>query len=157
MTRAANPPAGYHTITAAIAMKNAANAVRFYKEVFGAREVLRFDMPDGAVAHAEIQIGDTRMMLADENPQYNRSPATLGGSTVVLMVYVDDADAVIARAVAAGARLLIPPADHFYGDRSGRIEDPFGHVWTISTHKEDVSEEEMQRRFAAMLKQGGAE
>lgn len=150
-TKVRKAPEGYHTITAAIAMKKAAAALEYYKKVFGATEVLRFDMPDGSVAHAEIQIGDTRLMVADENPQYNRSPATLGGSTVVLMVYVDDADAVIARAVAAGARLLIPPADHFYGDRSGRIEDPFGHLWTISTHKEDVSVEEMQRRFKEFM------
>lgn len=142
---------GYHTLTPAIAMKGAAKAVEFYKKAFGAVEVLRFDMPDGSIAHVEIQIGDSRLMFADENPQYNRSPATLGGSTVVLMIYVDDADAVIARAVAAGAKLLIPPTDQFYGDRSGRIEDPFGHLWTISTHKEDVSVAEMQQRFKAML------
>lgn len=142
---------GYHTITAAIAVKNAVAALDFYRRALGAREVLRFDMPDGTVAHAEIQIGDSRLMVAEENPQYNRSPATLGGSTVVLMVYVDDADAVIARAVAAGATLIMPPADHFYGDRSGRIQDPYGHLWTISTHKEDVSEPEMQRRFKEFL------
>lgn len=150
-TRSARTPEGYHTLTPSIAMKKAAEALAFYKKAFGAVEVLRFDMPDGTIAHAEIQIGDSRLMFADENPQYNRSPATLGGTTVVLMIYVDDADAVIDRAVAAGATLIMPAKDQFYGDRSGRIQDPFGHMWTISTHQEDVSVEEMQRRFRAML------
>ena len=145
-------PEGYHTATPYLIITNAAKAIEFYQEVFGAKELDRLDTPDGKVGHAEIQVGDSRIMLADEFPEWDaRSPKTIGGSPVVIMLYVEDVDAVVQRAVAAGARLFKPVADQFYGDRSGTITDPFGHKWTIATHVEDVSPEEMKRRAAALF------
>jgi PhnB protein len=144
-------PEGYHTATPYLICKGAARAIDFYKQAFGATELMRFPGPGGSIGHAEIKIGDSAIMLADEVPQMGyRSPATLGGSPVSIMLYVQDVDKVVDRAVKAGAKLERPVADQFYGDRNGTIQDPFGHVWTIGTHKEDVSPEEMQRRAAGM-------
>jgi PhnB protein len=138
-------PAGFPAVTPYLMINGAASAVEFYKQVFGATEVMCLTGPDGKIAHAEIKIGDSLIMLADESlPMGNRSPQTLGGTPAYLALYVADVDAVVQSAVAAGAKLLIPVADQFYGDRSGRLADPFGHVWLIATHKEDVSPEEMQ-------------
>ena len=144
-------PKGYHSATPYLICKGAARAIDFYKQAFGATELMRFPGPGGSIGHAEIKIGDSPMMLADEMPQMGyRSPASLGGSPVSIMLYVQDVDKVVNQAVKAGAKLERPVADQFYGDRNGTIQDPFGHVWTIGTHKEDVSPEEMQRRAAAM-------
>jgi PhnB protein len=141
-------PDGYHSVTPYLIVKGAADAIEFYKEALGATELMRMDGPGGTVAHAEIKIGDSPVMLADEFPEFfARSPASYGGSPVSLMIYVDDSDAVFARAVAAGATVLRPIQDQFYGDRSGTVTDPFGHTWTISTHKEDLSPEEVQKRM----------
>lgn len=144
-------PKGYHSATPYLICKGAARAIDFYKQAFGAAELMRFPGPGGSIGHAEIKIGDSPIMLADEMPQMGyRSPASLGGSPVSIMLYVQDVDRVVNQAVKAGAKLERPVTDQFYGDRNGTIQDPFGHVWTIGTHKEDVSPEEMQRRAAAM-------
>ena len=151
-TKAKPVPEGFHTATPYLIITNAARAIEFYKDVFGATELTRLATPDGKVGHAEIKIGDSRLMLADEFPEWDaRSPQTIGGSAVHIMLYVEDVDAVVSRAVGAGAQLFKPVADQFYGDRSGSITDPFGHKWTIATHKEDVSPEEMKRRAAALF------
>lgn len=143
-------PDGYHSITPYLIIKGAATAIDYYKEIFGAQELLRIPQPDGRVGHAELKIGDSVIMLADEFPEMNTvGPKTLGNSPVGLMVYVDDVDAVFAKAVAKGATIHKDLADQFYGDRNGTIIDPFGHKWTIATHNEDVSPEEMQRRMSA--------
>ena len=143
-------PEGYHSVTPYLIVTGAASAIEFYKHAFGAKELMRIPHPDGRVGHAELQIGDSRIMLADEFPEMGvRSPMTLGGTPVGIQLYVDDVDAVTTRALAAGAKTLRPVKDQFYGDRSGTLSDPFGHQWTISTHKEDVSLEEMQRRAAS--------
>jgi PhnB protein len=149
-----NPiPADYLGITPYLSVKGAADAIEFYKKAFGAIEMMRLPGPDGTLGHAEIKIGDALIMLADEYPAYgNLSPKTLGGSSVRLHMYVEDVDAFFEKAVAAGAKVLIPIADQFYGDRSGRLEDPFGHVWLDSTHVEDVAPDEMQRRMEAYSK-----
>jgi peroxiredoxin Q/BCP len=140
-------PEGYHSITPSLIIKNAAKAIEFYKTAFGATELFRMDQPDGRVGHAEIKIGDSPIMLADEFPELNYvSPQTLGGSPVSLMIYVEDVDAVFKRAIGAGASERKAVADQFYGDRSGSLVDPFGHVWHIATHKEDVTPEEMEKR-----------
>lgn len=147
-------PEGYHSVTPYLIVKGAARAIDFYKQAFGATELMRMEGPDGTVGHAEIKVGDSPLMLADEHPEMGyRSPQTLGGAGISLMVYVDDVDEVFPRAISAGAKELRPIQDQFYGDRSGTLEDPFGHVWTISTHKEDLSNEEMLRRSEEMLKQ----
>lgn len=145
-------PKGYYSATPYLICKGAARAIDFYKQAFGATELMRFPGPGGSIGHAEIKIGDSPIMLADEAPQMGyRSPVSFGGSPVSIMLYVQDVDKVVDRAVKAGAKLERPVADQFYGDRNGTIQDPFGHVWTIGTHKEDVSPEEMQRRAAAMV------
>lgn len=145
-------PEGFHTATPYLIITNAARAIEFYKEVFGATEITRLVTPDGRVGHAEIKIGDSRLMLADEFPEWDaRSPQTIGGSAVHIMLYVEDVDAVVSRAVGAGAKLFKPVEDQFYGDRTGSLTDPFGHKWTIATHQEDVSVEEMKRRASALL------
>ena len=146
-----NPiPDDYPGITPYLTVKGGAEAIEFYKKAFDAMEVMRLPNPDGTLGHAEVKIGNALVMLADEYPDYgNLSPKTLGGSSVRLHMYVEDVDAFFEKAVAAGAKVLIPIADQFYGDRSGRLEDPFGHVWLISTHVEDVSPEEMNRRMEA--------
>jgi PhnB protein len=149
-------PDGYHTATPYLIVQGAARALEFYKQAFGATELMRFDGPGGRVGHAEIRIGNSPIMLADEHPEMGaRGPRTIGGSPISILLYVEDVDACVARAVAAGATVRRPVKDQFYGDRSGMIEDPFGHVWSIATHTEDVSHEEMQRRAAAFMKQQG--
>ncbi len=154
MSRAVKPiPDGYHSITPYIIVHDAKRALEFYKQAFGAIETLRMDAPGGKIGHAEIKIGNSPVMLADEHPEMGaKSPRTIGGSPVSLMIYVEDVDKVFARAVAAGAQVKRPVADQFYGDRSGGLEDPFGHNWWIATHKEDISHEEMQKRAAAAHK-----
>jgi len=142
-------PAGYHSVTPYLMVRDAARAIAFYRDAFGAKEVMRFDGPNGKIAHAEVTIGDSHVMLADESPEF-AGPQTLGGAGVSLMLYVDDVDATFAQAVAAGATARRPVADQFYGDRLGTLADPFGHVWSIATHREDVSLGEMQRRLASM-------
>ncbi len=144
-----NPiPADYAGITPYLSVKGAAAAIEFYKKAFGATELMRLPGPDETLGHAEIKIGDALVMLADEYPDYgNLSPKTLGGSSVRLHMYVEDVDAFFEEAVAAGAKVLLPVADQFYGDRSGRLEDPFGHVWLVSTHIEDLTPEECDRRM----------
>lgn len=145
---------GYHTITPHITVRGGAKAIEFYKQALGATEVMRFAMPDGTVAHAEIEVSGSRVMLADEMPDWgNRGPETLGGTSGGLCVYVPNVDEAFARAVAAGAKVFKPVMDQFYGDRSGTVIDPFGHQWTLATHIEDVSVEEMQRRCAELMKQ----
>ena len=142
-------PDGYHTATPYLICKGAAKALDFYAKALGAEEIMRFDM-GGRIGHAEIRIGDSMIMLADEHPDMGyKSPQSYGGTPVSLVLYVEDADALVQRAIGAGAKELRPVQDQFYGDRSGTVADPFGHVWTISTHKEDVSEEEMKRRMAS--------
>lgn len=144
-------PDGYHAVTPYLIVQGADRAIAFYAQAFGARELYRMKGPDGRVGHAELQLGDSRIMLADEHPEIGaRSPVSIGGSATTIHLYVDDVDATVARAAAAGARITRPVADQFYGDRSGMLQDPFGHVWSIATHREDVSEEEMTRRLAAM-------
>lgn len=144
-------PEGYHTVTPYLYVNGAARAIEFYQKVFGATELFRMDAPGGKVGHAEIKIGDSILMLGDEcTEMYERSPQTIGGSAVGLLLYVEDADAVVGEAVAAGAKMLEPLEDKFYGDRMGKFEDPFGHIWAVATHKEDVSPEEMEQRMAAM-------
>jgi PhnB protein len=135
-------------------IQGAARAIKFYKEAFGAKEVLRLADPSGKVGHAEISIGDSLIMLADEHPEMGfRSPQSLGGSPVGIHLYVKDVDSLVIQAVTAGATVLRAVQDQFYGDRSGTLVDPFGHVWTIATHKEDVSPEEIEKRFKAFQKQ----
>ena len=146
-------PAGYHSITPYLLVRDAAKALAWYAQALGARELMRFPLPNGGIAHAEVMIGDSHVMLADEVPDQGFvGPQTLGGAGVSLMLYVDDVDATFARAVAAGATSRRPVVDQFYGDRSGTLVDPFGHVWTIATHKEDVSAEEAQRRMQSLSK-----
>ena len=149
-------PEGYHSVTPYLVVNGAARAIDFYKQAFGATELLRMEGPGGSVGHAEIKIGDSPVMLADEHPQMGfRSPRTLGGAGVSLMIYVENVDEVFPRAIAAGAKEVRPVQNQFYGDRSGTLEDPFGHVWTISTHVEDLSEEEVFRRSAELLQKEG--
>jgi PhnB protein len=137
-------------ITPYLVVKGAAKAMDFYQKAFGAKEIMRFNQPDGRVGHAEMQVGDARFMLADEFPEMNIfSPQTLGGTSTYFLLYVEDVDAVFNRAVTAGARVDKPVQDQVYGDRNGTIVDPFGHKWTIATHIEDVSSEEMERRLQA--------
>ncbi|HET7209314.1 MAG TPA: VOC family protein [Terriglobales bacterium] len=144
-------PSGYNSVTPYLIIKGATRAIDFYKQVFGATEIMRFPRPDGKIGHAELRIGDSVIMLADEHPEMGyKSPQSWGGTPVSLMLYVPDVDQAVERAVKAGSKLERAVADQFYGDRNGTIHDPFGHVWTIATHKEDVSPEEMQRRTAAL-------
>jgi PhnB protein len=144
-------PDGYHAVTPYLIVKGAGGAIDFYKKAFGAEEILRFPGPNNTIGHAELRIGDSIIMLADSQPQgiYN-SPETYGGSPVSLMIYVPDVDKTFKQAIANGAKQTRPVENHFYGDRSGSLVDPFGHLWTVSTHVEDVSVEEMQRRMAAL-------
>jgi PhnB protein len=145
-------PENYPALTPYLCCKNAAAAIEFYKNVFGAREEesMRMTTPDGKIAHSEIWIGNAVVMLADESSQMNfRSPQSIGGSPVTLVLYVNDVDEIANRAVAAGAKLVQPVADMFYGDRAGSIEDPFGDIWHIATHKEDLSPEEIKKRAAS--------
>ena len=140
-------PEGYHAVTPYLIIKDAARALDFYRKVFGAVEVMRFNDPSGKIGHAEIRIGDAHVMLADEHETMGyKSPAAYGGTPVSLVIYVEDVDAVFQRALDAGAESRQAVKDQFYGDRNGTVKDPFGHVWTLSTHKEEVSMEEMMRR-----------
>ena len=142
-------PGDRSPLTPYITVKNAAGAIEFYKKVFGATELMRMAEPNGKVGHAELQIGSAVLMLSDEYPELGvRSPETIGGTPVTLSLYVEDVDAVAAKVTAAGAKVLRPVEDQFYGDRAGKFEDPFGHHWWLATHKEDVSMEEMKRRAA---------
>lgn len=142
-------PEGYHSVTPYLIVKGAANALEFYKKAFGAQEIMRMPSPDGRIAHAEIRIGDSPIMLADEFPEMNAiSPQSLNGrSPVTIHLYVPDVDTIFNQAVAAGATVVRPVKDQFYGDRSGGLIDPFGHVWGIATHIEDLSDEEITQRM----------
>ena len=149
-------PEGFHTVTPYLAIKGAAQAIEFYKQAFGATERFRLSMPDGGVGHAEICIGDSNIMLSDEcgESQFH-SPATLGGSSFGIHLYVEDVDARFAQAVAAGATVLSPVKDQFYGDRLGSLKDPYGHVWFLSTHIEDLSEAQIAERAQKLFAQEG--
>lgn len=152
-------PAGYHTLIPYITVKGADAAVAFYQKAFGAKEIGRISMAGGTIAHAELEIGDSRIMLAEENPQWgNKSPKTLGGTPVSLCIYVKDVDVVFKQALKEGANIVgdMDVKDQFYGDRSGTLTDPFGHLWTIATHIENVSFEEMQKRMDAMFAEQNA-
>lgn len=147
-------PDGHHTVAPYLAIKNAVSALEFYKKAFGAKETYRLILPDGRLGHAEIRLGDSLIMLADEFPEFGgKAPESLGGSPVSIHLYVEDVDAFVKRAVAEGARQVKPVADQFYGDRSGQLEDPYGHLWWVATHKEDVAAEEMQKRVRALFGQ----
>jgi PhnB protein len=154
MSGTAKPiPDGHQTASPYLIVKGAADALAFYATAFGATELFRHTAPDGRVGHAEIRIGDSIIMLADEHPELDaRGPHSYGGSPVSIHLYVEDVDRLAHQAIAAGAKVRKPVQDQFYGDRNGTIEDPFGHVWHISTHIEDVSAEELDRRVAAMKK-----
>jgi PhnB protein len=146
-------PAGYHNVTPYLIVRNGVAAIEFYKKAFNAVELMRFPGPGGKIMHAEVKIGDSPVMLADENPQEGYvGPQTLGGAAVSMMLYVEDVDKQFAQAVAAGATVQRPLSDQFYGDRNGTLADPFGHVWTLGTHKEDVSMDEMKKRMEKLAK-----
>jgi len=143
-------PEGYYSLTPYLVIKGAAEAIEFYKKVFGATELMRMPGANGGVMHAEIKIGNSVLMLSDENPERGYlSPASRGGATSSVMLYTPDVDKTFNAAVAAGAKALQPPTDMFWGDRMGNLTDPFGHSWAIATHKEDVSPDEMQKRMMA--------
>jgi PhnB protein len=150
-------PDGYHSVTPYLSIKGAAEAIEFYKRAFSATELFRLVTPSGEIGHAEIKIGDSPIMLADaceEGPF--RNPQSLGGSSVGLHVYVEDVDALFDRAVDAGAKAVRPVQDQFYGDRTGTLEDPFGHIWFLATHKEELTPEEINRRAEVLFKHAGA-
>jgi PhnB protein len=145
-------PKGYNSVTPYLIIKGAAQAIDYYKKVFGATVVVRMDGPDGRVGHAELQIGDSRIMLAEENPKMGATSATtIGNSPVSLYLYLPDVDRVVEKAAAEGAKIVKPVQDQFYGDRSGFIQDPFGHFWGIATHIEDVSPQEMKERMKKVM------
>lgn len=149
MTKAKPIPDGYHSVTPYLIIKGASDAIEFYKKAFGATELFRMDH-EGKVGHAEIKIGDSPIMLADESTEMGyKSPTTLGGSPVSIMIYVDDVDTIFKQAITAGGEQQKAVQDQFYGDRSGTLKDPFGHVWHVATHVEDVSPQEMEKRMAA--------
>jgi PhnB protein len=155
---AAKPiPEGYHTVTPYLAVEDAAQAIEYYKNVFGAKELVRMDAPGGAIGHAELEVGDSRVMLSDPFPQSStKPPKELGGTSVSVFMYVEDVDAVVKQAVDAGAKVLMEVADQFWGDRFGTIQDPFGHSWSIATHVEDLTPEEIaERGRAAMAEMSG--
>jgi len=152
-TRVKPVPDGFHAVTPLLVVNDAARAIEFYKTAFGAKERMRMAGPGGKIVHAEMTIGDAVIMVADEFPEWgDLGPKSAGDSPVRIALYVDDVDEVAKRAVTAGAKVLIPVADQFYGDRCGRLADPFGHLWIIATHKEDVSPGEMQKRMEALSK-----
>ena len=147
-------PEGYHNVTPYLFVRGATGAIDFYKNVFGATEIMRMPGSNGKIMHAELRFGDSVVMLADENPQSGiMSPQTIGGYSAGLHLYVENADAVIQKAVESGAKLLRPIKNQFYGDRSGSLLDPFGHMWSVATHIEDVSPEEMRKRMTAAMSQ----
>jgi PhnB protein len=143
-------PDGLHAVTPYLIVRGAAKALEFYAKAFGARELTRFDMGGGTLGHAEMKICDSVVMLADEHPDMGyKAPQSYGGTPVSMCLYVEDVDARVKQAVDAGAKIVRPVQDQFYGDRSGTLVDPFGHVWTIATHTEDLTEEEISKRAAA--------
>jgi PhnB protein len=145
-------PAGHHTVAPYLAIRNAVKALEFYKKAFGATVPYKLLMPDGRLGHAEIRIGDSIIMIADEFPEFGgKSPETLGGTPISIHLYVPDVDAFFKRALTAGAKERKPVMDQFYGDRSGQLEDPFGHLWWVATHKEDIAHEELQKRVESMF------
>ncbi len=145
-------PEGYHTITPNLTLSDATGAIDFYKRAFGAQETFRMNLPDGKVMHAELKIGDSMLMLADEMPGGKcRSPQSVGGTAVDIFLYVEDVDQVFKKAVAAGAKVEMPVTDMFWGDRYGKLTDPFGHSWSLATHKEDVNPEELRKRAQAAM------
>jgi PhnB protein len=150
-------PDGYGTVTPYLIVKDASRAIEFYAKAFGAIELYRLADPTGKVGHAEILIGTSRIMLADEFPEMDiRGPESLQGTSVGFLIYDEDVDAKFNHVIALGATVLRPVKDQFYGDRSGTLKDPFGHKWTIATHKEDLSPEDVQKRFEDVMKQGKA-
>jgi PhnB protein len=154
MSKVSYIPKDYNSVTPYLVIKGAAKAIDYYKKVFGAVETVRMGGPDGKIGHAELKIGNSHIMLADENPamgEGHTSPATVGGSPVSLYVYLPDVDSVVEKAAAEGAKIMKPVQDQFYGDRSGFIQDPFGHLWGIATHVEDVSPEEMKERMQKLM------
>jgi PhnB protein len=154
MNKVSHIPKGYHSVTPYLVIRGAARAIEYYKTVFGATEVFRMDQPDGKVGHAELQIGDSRIMLADENPQMGEghaSATSIGASPVSLYIYLPDVDRVVERATTEGAKLLKPVQDQFYGDRTGFLQDPFGHLWGIATHIEDVAPNELMERARKVM------
>ena len=145
-------PEGYNTLTPYLAVENAAEAIEFYKRAFGARESLRMPGPDGSIGHAELEIGDSKLMLSDPFPQSSvRPPGEIGGTTASVFMYVEDVDAVVKQAVDAGATVTMEVADQFWGDRFGTVTDPFGHVWSIATHVEDLPPEQIAERAEAAM------
>ncbi len=148
-------PDGYPQVTPYLCVDGAAEAIDFYTRVLGATERMRMPAPEGKIGHAEIQLGDSVIMLSDEHPDMGvRSPRSIGGTPVAISVYVEDVDAVFQEALAAGATELQPVGNQFYGDRSGQFEDPFGHRWSVATHVEDVPPDEMEKRAAAAMASG---
>jgi PhnB protein len=146
-------PNGYEAPIPYLIVQGAAAAIDYYKKAFGAKEVMRMPGPDGKIGHADLIIGGGHVMLGDESPEMGyRGPKSFGGSPVSLCLYVDDVDGVVEKAVTAGGKIMRPVADQFYGDRTGGLTDPFGHIWSVMTHIEDVSNEEMNKRAAAMAK-----
>ena len=153
MKRNTYVPEGYNAVTPALAFKGAKEAITWYKNIFGAQEKMRFENPDKTIAHAELTIGDSVIMLSDEDPKYIKSPKTLNGNSINLCLYVPDVDSTVKKAIDNRAKLVMEIKDQFYGDRSGRIEDPFGYVWIISTHVKDVSDKEMHKAMEEMAGQ----
>lgn len=153
-----NPiPEGYHTVTPYVIVDGAADALEWYAKAFNATEMLRLPGPDGKLMHCEFKIGDSPIMMADGCPEMNaKGPQAYGGSPVSICLYVEDVDALFKQAIDAGGKELRPVTDQFYGDRMGTLEDPFGHTWSIGTHMEDLTEEEVGERFQAMMSQGAA-
>ena len=151
-------PEGYHSVTPYLIIDGATDAIEYYKKAFGAVELFRMPAPGGKIGHAELKIGDSPIMLADEHPEMGyKSPQSWGGTPVSLMIYVEDVDTIFKQAISAGGKEQQAVKDQFYGDRSGTLTDPFGHVWTIATHKEDLSAEDMQQRMKAAHGGGGGE
>ena len=145
-------PDGYHTVTPYLAVEDAAAAIDYYKKVFGAKERVRMDAPDGKIGHAELEIGDSLVMLADAVPQFStRAPTEVGATTASIFLYVEDVDTVVKGAVDAGATVLMEVADQFWGDRFGTVQDPFGHQWSVATHVEDVPPEKIEERAKAAM------
>jgi PhnB protein len=150
-------PEGYHTVSPYLAVEDATRAIEYYTKALGAKEVVHMDAPDGKIGHAELEIGDSRVMLSDPFPQSStRPPNELGGTSVSVFMYVEDVDALVKQAVDAGATVTMEVADQFWGDRFGTITDPFGHVWNIATHVEDVPPEEIEERAKAAMAEMGS-
>lgn len=147
-------PQGYHSVTPYLCVNDCKGAIDYYKRAFGAQETVRMDGPGGKIGHAELKIGDSMIMLADEMPGSGcRSPQSLGGTPVSIFLYVEDVDKVYNQAVAAGGKAEMPPADMFWGDRYGKLNDPYGHLWSLATHKEDIAPEEMKKRAKEAMAQ----